>query len=93
LIACCLSQIKETGDKSGDNHSLVGITTMVPNNSGDARGLPSNFTSEGGSSNTPNRSGVHNVPRSSKVSGMSHIQESFASQGISSEASALLFAS
>ena len=84
---------KETDGKSGDNHPLVGIATVVPDDSGNARGLPQNFTSERGSSDTPNGSGVHNEPRSSEVSGMAHIRKSFASRGISSEASALLLAS
>ena len=49
---------KETDGKSGDNHPLVGIATMVPNDSGNARGLPQNFTNKGRSSDTPNGSGV-----------------------------------
>ena len=83
---------KETDGKSSDNHPLVVITIMVPNNSGNARGLSQSFTSEGGPSNTPNGSGVHNEPRSSGVSGMAYIRKSFASQRISSEALALLLA-
>jgi len=84
---------KETNSKSGDDHSSLGITTVVPNDSGNVRGLSQNFTCEGRSSDTPARTGIHNEPRSTGVSGMAHIRESFESQGISSEASALLLAS
>ena len=84
---------KETNGKSGDDHSPVGIATMVSNDSWNARGLPQNSTSEGGSSHPTSRSGIHNEPRSTIVSGMAHIWESFESRGISSEASALLLAS
>jgi len=70
---------KETGGKSGDNYSLVGIAALVTDNSGNARGLPKNFTNERGSSDTPSGSGFHNEPGSSGVSGMAHIQKSFAS--------------
>ena len=70
---------KETNCKSGDNHPTVGIATMVPDNSGNARGLLQDSTSEGGSSYTPSRSGIHNEPRSTSFSGMARIQESFES--------------
>ena len=39
LIACCLSQIKETGSKSGEGHPTVNSPTLVPNHSRDAGGL------------------------------------------------------
>ena len=71
----------------------MGITTMVSNNSGNARGLPQNLASSGGSSHTSGRTGLHNEPRGTAVSGMAHIRESFETRGISSEASALLLAS
>jgi len=66
---------------------------MVSNTSGNERRLPQNFIRIWGSSNTPNRPGVHNESRSSRVSGMTHIREFFASRGISSEALALLLTS
>ena len=68
---------KKTKGKVGDDHSLMGIVTMVSNNSGNARGLPQNITSKGGSSHTPSWSGIHNEPRCTRVSGMAHIRESF----------------
>ena len=84
---------KETNGEGRDNHPSMGIATMVPNNLGNVRGLPKNLAGRGGSSHTPNRSGLHNEPRSTGVSGMARIRESFGSRGISSEASALLLAS
>jgi len=71
----------------------MGIVTMVSNNFQNARGLPQDTTSKGGSSHTPSWSGIHNESRCTGVSGMAHIQESFESRGVSSEASALLLAS
>ena len=84
---------RETNVKSGDDHSSLGITTMVPNDSGNVGGLSQNSTCKGRSSDTPTQTGIHNEPRSTGASGMAHIWESFKSQGISSEASALLLAS
>ena len=84
---------KTTKGKGGNNHPPLGITTVVPNNSGNAGGLPQDPTNEGRSGHTPNRSGIHNESRCTGVSGMAHIRESFTSRGISSDASALLLAS
>ena len=70
---------KETNGKSGDDHSSVGIATMVSNDSGNARGLPQNSTGEGGSSHPTSRSGIHNESRSTGVSSMAHIRKTFES--------------
>ena len=71
----------------------MGITTMVSNNSGNARELSQNTTTKGWSSHTPSGSGIHNESRCTGVNGMAHIREPFESRGISSEASALLLTS
>ena len=84
---------KEASSKGGNSHPTLDITTMVPNDSGDVRGFPQNVTNARQSSNTPNGSGVHNESVSTSVSGIAHIQESFTSQGISSDVSDLLLAS
>ena len=84
---------KEINGEGCDNHPSMGIATMVPNNPGNVKGLPKNLAARGGSSHTPNRSGLHNEPRSTGVSGMVRIRESFESREISLEASALLLAS
>ena len=68
---------KETNGEGHDNHPSMGITTMVPNNPGNVRGLPKNLAGRGGSSHTPNRSGLHNEPRGTRISGMVRIWESF----------------
>ena len=84
---------KETSGEGGDNHPSMGITTMVSDNSGNARGLSQNLASGGRPSHTSSRTGIHHEPRGTGVSGMARIRESFESRGISSEASALLLAS
>ena len=71
---------KETKGKGRDNHPSMGIATLVPNNPGIVRGLPKNLASRGGSSHTPNQSGLHNAPRSTRVSGMARIHKSFKSR-------------
>ena len=80
---------KSTKGKGSDDYPPLDIATLVSNNSGNARGLPQNPTSKGGSSRTPSWPGIHNESRCT----MARIRESFESRGVSSQASALLLAS
>ena len=94
VLDCMVSESDKTAEgQGGDNHPSVGITTMVSNNPGKARGLPQNPSRQGGSSHTPSQPGIHNEPRRTGVSGMAYTRESFESRGISLQASALLLAS
>jgi len=55
--------------------------------------VPINSEYAGGLSHTPNSPDrLHNESRGPKTSDLAHLQESFSSQGISSEASDLLMA-
>ena len=91
---CTLSEPnKETSSKSGNDHSTVGISTLVPNHSGDAGGVSQTSPSSGRPSDTSVRTGLHNEPGCANTSGMANLRESFTSQGISPEAADLLLAS
>ena len=70
---------KLTKGKGGDNYPPLDIATLVSNNSGNARELPQNPTSEGRSSHAPSQPGIHDESRCTGVYGMAHIWESFES--------------
>ena len=83
---------KETSGQSGDNHSVVDIPTVVPVHPGDAGRLPEAITRQRRLSGSPDRTRIYESG-GTKISGMAHIQESFTSRGISTEATDLLLAS
>jgi len=60
LIACCLSQIKETGSKSGEGHPTVNSPTLVPNHSRDAGGLSQASSNSKRSHDISIRARLHN---------------------------------
>jgi len=84
----------ETTDGQADfDHSTLDYPALVSNHSGTAGGLPSLATSSVGPSITPNSPGVHQETGSSQTSYVAHLRKSFASQGISPQASGLLLSS
>ena len=84
---------KETSSQSGDGHTIVALSAMVPHHPGNVGGFSQNATSPRRPSGLANRPGIHNESGGSSISGMAHIRESFTSRGISAEASNLLLSS
>ena len=84
---------KETSSQSGDGHTTVDLSAMVPHHPGDVGGLSQNTTSKRQSGALANRTSICNESGGSSISGMAHIRESFTSRGISAEASNLLLSS
>ena len=84
---------KETTSESSSGDTTLAIPTMVSSASRNAGG-PSPLTSKHPRSNLePNQPGVHNETGSAKTGRMAHLRESFASRGISTQASDLLLSS
>ena len=91
---CSLSKPnKEASSQSGDDHPLMGISTLVPNNPRNAGGVPQTPSNSGRPGDTAIRTRLHNEPGSANTSGMANLRESFRSQRISPEATNLILAS
>ena len=84
---------KTTDGEGGGNHPVVEYATLVSNHSGSTGGLPSPPTSENRPGNSSHRSRIHNEAGSARVNCLTHLRESFTSQGISTSASDLLLSS
>lgn len=84
---------KETSSQSGDGHTTVDLSAMVPHHPGDVGRLSQNTTSKRRSGGLANRTSIYNESGGSSISGMAHIRESFTSRGISAEASNHLLSS
>ena len=84
---------KETSGQSGNNHSIVDIPTMVPVHPRDVGRLSEAITRKRRLSGSSDRARIYNESGGIKISCMAHIQKSFTSRGISTEATDLLLAS
>ena len=85
---------KATEVQTGDSYPPLGHSTLVPDYSGNAEGLPSPSPGGSRSHNTTNSSGqLHNEAGSTGAGCMAYLQESFTSRGLSTEASDLLLSS
>ena len=84
---------KMSTSQSTVSNTTLAIPTMVPTSSGDVGGLSSSTPSDSGHCSEPIQSGVHNEARGSSTGRMARLRDSFASRGISTQASELLLSS
>ena len=84
---------EEATSQGSVNHPSMEHSTMVPSSTGAVRGLSPPATESGESCEMSINTGLHNETRGSNSDCMAHLRESFASRGLSSEATGLLLSS
>ena len=84
---------KTTASKSSAGDTILAIPTLVPSNPRDGGRLSSSTSSNQGSHPEPHQSGIHNETRRPNIGRMARLRDSFASRGVSAQASKLLLSS
>ena len=84
---------KTTAGQSTGSDTTPAISTLVSNHPQDVGGLSSSTSPNPGHYPEPHKSGVHNEVRGPNTGHMACLRESFASQGVSAQASELLLSS
>ena len=84
---------KTTTGQSTVSDTTLAIPTLVSNHPQDVGGLSSSTSSNPGHNPEPHKSGVHNEARGPNAGRMACLRESFASRGVSAQASELLLSS
>ena len=84
---------EEATSQGSVNHPSMEHSTMVPSSTGAVRGSSPPATESGESCEMSINTGLHNETRGSNSDCMAHLRESFASRGLSSEATGLLLSS
>ena len=86
-------QSQGSSSTNGTNNTILEDPVLVPRAIGDVGGLPQNVTNPVGSGHDANGAGVSNARGSSTTDRLAHLRESYASQGLSDEASKLMLSS